>query len=117
MNLSYSIYLIRCLKIYTLIYSLIHIITLAKLLQELRRAFSKVPAKSKKDNRILHMMLYHKDTQKFYEEGIKFGANYLCIKSKLLYLIYGSFKKLTLSHLLFFYHSELLTIKRTATDL
>ena len=40
-------------------------------LQDPRRAFSKVASQVKKENGILHVMLYHKDTQKMYEEGRK----------------------------------------------
>jgi len=40
-------------------------------IEEPRRAFSKVASQVKKENGILHVMLYHKDTQKVYEEGRK----------------------------------------------
>jgi len=38
---------------------------------EPRKAFSKVASQVKKKDGILHVMLYHKDTQKTYEEGRK----------------------------------------------
>lgn len=37
--------------------------------EEPRMAFSKVASQVKKENGILHVMLYHKDTQRIYEEG------------------------------------------------
>lgn len=50
-------------------------------LQEPRRAFSKVASQVKKNNGILHVMLYHNDTQRVYEEGRKFGLVYLWNKN------------------------------------
>ena len=38
---------------------------------EPRKAFSKVASQISKDNGVLHVMVYHKDTQKIYEEGRK----------------------------------------------
>jgi len=50
-------------------------------LQDPRKAFSKVASQVKKENGILHVMLYHKDTQKIMKKEEKFGPNYLWIKN------------------------------------